>query len=60
MFMLKYFGSQGGICLSTVVKDGLGIGKGSVMNYVNQSVIVQYCTFATAAFSGQDQRRGRQ
>jgi hypothetical protein len=38
MVMLKYFGSQGGACSATVVKDGLSIGKGSVMNYVDRSV----------------------
>jgi hypothetical protein len=38
MVMLKYFGSEGGACSATVVKDGLGIGKGTVMNYVDRSV----------------------
>ncbi len=35
---LKYFGSQGNACSAINVKDGLGIGKGSVANYVNRTV----------------------
>jgi hypothetical protein len=35
---LKYFGSQGNACSAINVKDGLGIGKGTVANYVNCTV----------------------
>jgi hypothetical protein len=35
---LKYFGSQGNACSAISVKDSLGIGKGTVANYVNCTV----------------------
>jgi hypothetical protein len=35
---LKYFGSQGNAASALHVKDGLDIGKGSVLNYVDRAV----------------------
>jgi hypothetical protein len=35
---LKYFGSEGNASSISHVKDGLGIGKGSVLNYVERTV----------------------
>ncbi len=35
---LKYFGSEGSATSFINVKDGLGIGKGSILNYVKRTV----------------------
>jgi len=35
---LKYFGSEGNASSFSRIKDGLGIGKGSVLNYIECTV----------------------
>jgi hypothetical protein len=36
---LKYFGSQGNAASYIHVKDGLGIGKGTALNYIDRAVV---------------------
>jgi hypothetical protein len=50
LLLLKYLGSEGNSCSALYLKQGLGIGKGSVMNYLRRSVDAVLSLFHDTVF----------
>ena len=50
LVLLKYLGSEGNSCSALYLKQGLGIGKGSVMNYLMRAVDAVLSLFHDTVF----------
>jgi hypothetical protein len=50
LVLLKYLGSEGNSCSALYLKQGLNIGKGSVMNYLRRAVDVVLSLFHDTVF----------
>ena len=58
LVLLKYMGSEGNACTALAVKEGLGIGKGSVRNYLLRAVEAVLSLFKDTVFwPGEEERK---